>query len=135
MKTERDFKNLALDACELETDTKWHNKRDSKSTEATQFLEKFSWDRSNSEKSGEQERMKSKTNDEIDKDKRTITCLQNRIRNLEAEVTVQDRIRLEKEETMKILLGKLKSKQKNQGTSSQDKNIQVNLNQNLLAYI
>jgi hypothetical protein len=48
--------------------------------------------------------MKSKTNDEIDKDKRTITCLQNRIRNLEAEITVQERIRLEKEEAVKILL-------------------------------
>jgi uncharacterized coiled-coil protein SlyX len=45
--------------------------------------------------------------EEIDKYKETITNLENRIRELEADLTVKERIKLEKEE-VRILTGKVK---------------------------
>ncbi|PKC61341.1 hypothetical protein RhiirA1_466669 [Rhizophagus irregularis] len=56
----------------------------------------------------------------------------NKIREVEADVIVKERMRLEKEE-VKILTGNIKElEQKNQDTSSQNKNIQVNLGQTMI---
>ncbi|CAG8692368.1 9546_t:CDS:2 [Rhizophagus irregularis] len=59
-------------------------------------------------------------NEKIERYERKITDLENRIRELETDVTVKKRIKLEKEEKAKILTGKVKEleQKKNQDMSS-----------------
>ncbi|PKY51313.1 hypothetical protein RhiirA4_532563 [Rhizophagus irregularis] len=64
----------------------------------------------------------------LEKYKETITDLENRIRELEVDVTVKERMKLEKEE-VRIITEKFKEKKKEQGTSLSHKKVKDNSGQ------